>query len=409
MKKIKKGMCLFLAVVFVSVLFPMSALANEAGNTAGLFGGIARNVADNSIEFIRFISGLFTGEEAGNGEDAAVKKDAEGLASPEPVNSPEENGMKTESTASADSVPNGPISWAGILGGLGSGAENMISAITNALSGRSSLSSSSLTDLITNMLSLGISPERTVEILSNIGEINLLTDWDIIDLANSNINVIPVVIDYANNVGNPNVAVGLSWLRNLQNETGLDWNTMMGKINSIMSEFGLDFEGLKDKVETYKGLFGGFGFDPFIKWLMGLAGNLMPKLPGTQTPPPPPPPPSDKPSLDPPASPPASPGKPNTVPGATTPGGLGSPKTGDMDDVIINTALLLMALISGVGIALLLRPKKHAVCAETAAAAAAVKTVSARAGKKAGMSSRDGCAGTDCVASLGGLKRKSMK
>lgn len=205
--------------------------------------------------------------------------------------------------------------------------------------------------IIKGLIGGGLDISAVIEILKTyFGSSVDLDAWLAILGKLGNCDCIEKVIDFLTGLGGKfDIKAVFEWLLSLKGDTGCDWSTLIEWLKTVMGQFNFDFSTLYQWIEKFKALFGKFDFDAFIKWLISMIAGVI------------------DPSKDPSITDPSTPLDPGvTIPNDPT---ALSPTTGDESSMLINLALLALALLSAGGLALLLRNKKTAAVemVETAA------------------------------------------
>lgn len=207
-------------------------------------------------------------------------------------------------------------------------------------------------DLIAGLVDKDFDIDAIKNILADL-KIDIGGDCDISAIITEligNCDCIEKVIDFLTGLGGKfDIKAVFEWLLSLKGDTGCEWSTLIEWLKTVMGQFNFDFSTLYQWIEKFKALFGKFDFDAFIKWLISMIAGVI------------------DPSKDPSITDPSTPLDPGvTIPNDPT---ALSPTTGDESSMLINLALLALALLSAGGLALLLRNKKTAAVemVETAA------------------------------------------
>ena len=207
-------------------------------------------------------------------------------------------------------------------------------------------------DLIAGLVDKDFDIDAIKNILADL-KIDIGGDCDISAIITEligNCDCIEKVIDFLTGLGGKfDIKAVFEWLLSLKGDTGCEWSTLIEWLKTVMGQFNFDFSTLYQWIEKFKALFGKFEFDAFIKWLISMIAGVI------------------DPSKDPSITDPSTPLDPGvTIPNDPT---ALSPTTGDESSMLINLALLALALLSAGGLALLLRNKKTAAVemVETAA------------------------------------------
>lgn len=207
-------------------------------------------------------------------------------------------------------------------------------------------------DLIAGLVDKDFDIDAIKNILADL-KIDIGGDCDISAIITEligNCDCIEKVIDFLTGLGGKfDIKAVFEWLLSLKGDTGCDWSNLIEWLKTVMGQFNFDFSTLYQWIEKFKALFGKFDFDAFIKWLISMIAGVI------------------DPSKDPSITDPSTPLDPGvTIPNDPT---ALSPTTGDESSMLINLALLALALLSAGGLALLLRNKKTAAVemVETAA------------------------------------------
>lgn len=207
-------------------------------------------------------------------------------------------------------------------------------------------------DLIAGLVDKDFDIDAIKNILADL-KIDIGGDCDISAIITEligNCDCIEKVIDFLTGLGGKfDIKAVFEWLLSLKGDTGCDWSNLIEWLKTVMGQFNFDFNTLYQWIEKFKALFGKFEFDAFIKWLISMIAGVI------------------DPSKDPSITDPSTPLDPGvTIPNDPT---ALSPTTGDESSMLINLALLALALLSAGGLALLLRNKKTAAVemVETAA------------------------------------------
>ncbi len=207
-------------------------------------------------------------------------------------------------------------------------------------------------DLIAGLVDKDFDIDAIKNILADL-KIDIGGDCDISAIITEligNCDCIEKVIDFLTGLGGKfDIKAVFEWLLSLKGDTGCDWSNLIEWLKTVMGQFNFDFNTLYQWIEKFKALFGKFDFDAFIKWLISMIAGVI------------------DPSKDPSITDPSTPLDPGvTIPNDPT---ALSPTTGDESSMLINLALLALALLSAGGLALLLRNKKTAAVemVETAA------------------------------------------
>lgn len=207
-------------------------------------------------------------------------------------------------------------------------------------------------DLIAGLVDKDFDIDAIKNILADL-KIDIGGDCDISAIITEligNCDCIEKVIDFLTGLGGKfDIKAVFEWLLSLKGDTGCEWSNLIEWLKTVMGQFNFDFNTLYQWIEKFKALFGKFDFDDFIKWLISMIAGVI------------------DPSKDPSITDPSTPLDPGvTIPNDPT---ALSPTTGDESSMLINLALLALALLSAGGLALLLRNKKTAAVemVETAA------------------------------------------